>query len=146
VWIYVAWVIVLQGAVVAAYLPSLMAGTRRRSAAHGWQFQLALEVLCELDRARLAPGRGLSVLRLGAALEVEALELEPVLETLVALDWIGRVNEVDDEERSRYILLADPQSTALEPLMRHLLLPESDATNKLWKSGRFSSVYLKDVI
>ena len=69
-----------------------------------------------------------------------------MLETLVALDWIGRVNEVDDEEHSRYILLADPQSTALEPLMRHLLLPHSDATDKLWKSGRLSSVYLKDVI
>src|SRR5512140_134075 len=146
VWIYVAWLIVLQGAVISAYLPSLMAGTQRRSAAHGWQFQLALEVLCELDRARLAPGRGLSALQLGAALEVEALELEPVLETLVALDWIRQVNEVDDAERSRYILLADPQSTALEPLMRQLLLPQSDATNKLWKSGRLSSVYLKDVV
>ena len=50
-------------------------------------------MLRELHRARLAPGRGLSTLQLGAALEVEALELEPVLETLVALDWIGRVKE-----------------------------------------------------
>ena len=146
VWIYVAWVIVLQGAVIAAYLPSLMAGTRRRSAAHGWQFQLALEVLRELHRARATARRGLSALQLVAALEVETLELEPVLETLVALDWIGRVNEVDDEEDTRYILLADPQSTALEPLMRHLLLPHSEATAKLWKSGQLSSVYLKDVI
>ena len=64
----------------------------------------------------------------------------------MALDWIGRVNEVDDEEDTRYILLADPQSTALEPLMRHLLLPHSEATDKLWKSGQLSSVYLKDVI
>ena len=146
VWIYVAWVIVLQGAVIAAYLPSLMAGTRRRSAAHGWQFQLALEVLRELHRARASARRGLSALQLVPVLEVEALELEPVLETLVALDWIGRVNEVDDAEDTRYILLADPQSTALEPLMRHLLLPHSEATAKLWKSGQLSSVYLKDVI
>ncbi len=146
IWIYVAWVIVLQGAVITAYLPTLMAGTRRRSAAHGWQFQLALEVLGELNRARASPGRGLSALQLVAELEVAELELEPVLETLVALDWIGRVNEVDDEERTRYILLADPQATALEPLMRHLLLPPSEATAKLWKSGRLSSVYLKDVI
>ena len=146
VWIYVAWVIVLQGAVIAAYLPSLMAGTRRRSAAHGWQFQLALEVLRELDRARMTPRRGLSAVQLVTTLEVEALELEPVLETLVALDWIGRINEVDDEENTRYLLLADPQATALEPLMRQLLLPPSDATNKLWESGRLSTVYLKDVI
>jgi membrane protein len=146
VWIYVAWVIVLQGAVIAAYLPSLVAGTRRRSPTHGWQFQLALEVLRELNRARVSARRGLSALQLVEALEVETLQLEPVLETLVALDWIGRVNEVDDEENTRYILLADPRSTALEPLMRHLLLPHSEATDKLWKGGQLSAIYLKDVI
>jgi membrane protein len=69
-----------------------------------------------------------------------------VLETLVALDWIGRVNEIEDEEETRYILLADPTATALEPLIRQLLLPYSDATDKLWKSGQLSSVCLKDVI
>jgi membrane protein len=146
VWIYVAWVIVLQGAVIAAYLPSLVAGNRRRSPTHGWQFQLALEVLRELNRARVSARRGLSALQLVEALEVETLQLEPVLETLVALDWIGRVNEVDDEENTRYILLADLQSTALEPLMRHLLLPHSEATDKLWKGGQLSTIYLKDVI
>ena len=53
-------------------------------------------------------------------MEVDPLQLEPVLETLVALDWIGRVNEIEDEEDTRYMLLADAQSTALEPLIRHL--------------------------
>ena len=146
VWIYIAWVIVLWGAVIAAYLPSLVAGTRRRASAHGWQFQLALEVLRELNRARDSARRGLSASQLARTLEVETLQLEPVLETLVALDWIGRVNEIEDEEETRYILLADAQATALEPLIRHLLLPYSDATDKLWKSGQLSSVYLKDVI
>ncbi|HWP11564.1 MAG TPA: YihY family inner membrane protein [Ramlibacter sp.] len=146
VWIYVAWVVVLLGAVVAAYLPSLVAGTRRRGGGHGWQFQLGLEVLRELHRARLSARRGLSAPQLAAVLELDPLQLEPVLETLVALDWIGRVNEVDDAEETRYILLADVQATALEPLIRHLLLPHSEATAKLWQSGRLSSVYLKDVI
>ena len=146
VWIYIAWVIVLWGAVIAAYLPSLVAGTRRRAGAHGWQFQLALEVLRELSGARGSAQRGLSAPLLAKALDVESLQLEPVLETLVALDWIGRVNEVADEEETRYILLADAKTTSLEPLIRHLLLPHSEATDKLWKSGRLSSVYLKDVI
>ena len=146
VWIYIVWVIVLWGAVLAAYLPSLVTGTRRRATGHGWQFQLALEVLRELDRVRISVQRGLSAPQLARTLEVETLQLEPVLETLVALDWIGRINEVEDEEDTRYILLADTQSTALEPLIRHLLLPYSEATDKLWKSGQLSSVYLKDVI
>lgn len=146
VWIYVAWVIVLFGAVIAAYLPSLVAGTRRRGGGHGWQFQLALEVLRELHRARTSARRGLSAPQLFTALELDSLQLEPVLETLVALDWIGRVNEVEDQEGTRYILLADVHATAVEPLMRHLLLPHSEATAKLWKSGQLSSIYLKDVI
>jgi membrane protein len=146
VWIYLVWVMALLGAVIAAYLPSLRAGTWRRGSAHGWQFQLALEVLQNLHGARPTARRGMSAVELGQALQVDSLQLEPVLETLVSLDWIGRLNETEDEATTRYILLADVQSTALEPLMRHLLLPQSEATAKLWKSGQLSAVYLKDVI
>lgn len=146
VWIYIAWVIVLLGAVVAAYLPSLLAGTRRRGGGHGWQFQLALEVLGHLDKARAGARRGLTAGELGAAMEVDVLQLEPVLETLVQLDWVGRLNEVDDGVGTRYVMLADARSTAVEPLMRHLLLPASEATAKMWQSGRLSSLYLADVL
>jgi membrane protein len=145
VWIYMAWVIVLFGAVIAAYLPSLIAGTRRRGGGHGWQFQLALEILGALERARAMPTRGMTAQQLSEKLEVESLQLEPVLDTLVSIDWIGRLNEAEDED-ARYIMLAQRESTPLEPLMRQLLLPFSDATEKLWHSGRFASVYLKDVI
>jgi membrane protein len=145
VWIYMAWVIVLFGAVIAAYLPSLIAGTRRRGGGHGWQFQLALEVLGALERAREMPTRGLTAQQLSEKLEVESLQLEPVLETLVSIDWIGRLNDAEDED-ARYIMLAQRESTPLEPLMRQLLLPYSEATEKLWRSGRLASVYLKDVI
>jgi membrane protein len=55
VWIYVSWVIVLMGAVIAAYLPSLLAGVARRGSAHGWYFQLAIEVLQQLHKALARP-------------------------------------------------------------------------------------------
>ncbi len=146
VWIYMAWVIVLLGAVVAAYLPALLAGVGRRGGGHGWQFQLALETLQALNAIKSSAQRGLSMTQLAQQLDLDPLQLEPVLETLVTLDWIGRLNEIDDEEATRYVLLADVQSTALEPLMRHLLLPDTEATARLWRSGCLSSLYLKDVV
>jgi membrane protein len=146
VWIYIAWVVVLLGAVVTAYMPSLLQGPRRRGGGHGWQFQLALEALQHLERARSSARRGITATDLAQAMEVELLQLEPVLQTLVQLDWIGRLNELDDESETRYVMLADAKSTSLEPLMRHLLLQPTDATARLWSSGRLSSIYLHEVL
>jgi membrane protein len=146
IWIYVAWVIVLLGAVIAAYLPALLTGIARRGGGHGWQFQLALETLQQLHRARPSARRGMSAPQLAQTLQVEPLQLEPVLETLVELDWIGRLNEAEDQEETRYILLADVESTALEPLMRHLLLPHTEATARLWQTSQMSGIYLRDVV
>ncbi len=146
VWIYVAWVVVLLGAVIAAYLPSLMLGGGRSGGGHGWQFGIALEVLQELSRARSRPRRGMSVLELAQGLKLDPLQLEPVLQILVALDWIGRVNEIEDEQDTRYLLIADPQTTPLEPLLRELLLPDSAVTTRLWQAGPLSSLSLNQVL
>lgn len=146
VWIYVAWLVVLLGAVVAAYLPALTGATRRVTGGPGWSFQLALEVLQQLHGARATARRGMDIDELVGALQVGPLQLEPVLEMLVQLDWIGRLNEVDDDVGTRYVLLADVQSTALEPLVRHLLLPNTEATQAVWEKGGFSRLYLKDVV
>ena len=146
VWIYVAWLVVLLGAVIAAYMPILVAGGGRDGGGPGWQFQLALEVLQQLGQARLSDRRGMSLPELALRLRLDPLQLEPVLEMLVGLDWVGRINEIEDEEHTRYMLLADPESTALEPLLRNLLLADSDATATLWKASRLASVSLKDVV
>ncbi|GAC1529676.1 MAG: YihY family inner membrane protein [Ramlibacter sp.] len=146
VWIYLAWLVVLLGAVIAAHLPALLGAGRRTASAHGWQFQLALELLLQLERVRSSTRRGLSIDELVTAIEVDPLQLEPVLDTLVRLDWVGRLNEADDDRATRYVLLADVQSTTLEPLLRNLLLSRTPATQRLWGASRWGTMVLRDVL
>ncbi|AMO24548.1 YihY family inner membrane protein [Ramlibacter solisilvae] len=146
VWIYIAWLIVLWGAVIAAYLPSLLAGRHRPDGGASSRFELALEVLRALEDARQLPGHGLTAEQLSGTLRVEELQLEPVLEALMALDWVGRLNEVQDEERTRFLLLADTGATPLAPLVERLLLPQSPVTAGLWRSSRLGVMTLKDAL
>ena len=146
VWLYVAWVIVLMGAVIAAYLPSLLTGVQRRARAHGWQFLLALEMLQQLDRVRQSPDKGLSLEQLSAVLRVDQLQLEPVVETLLALDWIGQLAEERSDASARLVLLADPETTLLAPLLDGLLLKREPSTQNLWKNGLWPSLNLRSAL
>ena len=149
IWIYVAWVIVLMGAVIAAYLPSLLAGVARRGGGHGWQFQLAMEVLQRLNNSKATTNRGRSASSLALALQVDVLQLEPVLGTLTELDWVGQLEPNADagaDEESNYILLADPDQTPLEPLIQRLLLSKADSTLPLWVAAGWSNIKLRQAL
>ena len=146
IWIYVGWVIVLLGAVIAAYLPSLLSGVQRRVRAHGWQFLLAIEVLQQLEPLRASPAKGLTMNALTQLLKVDALQLESVLEALVELDWVGQLQEERDDGEARYVLLANPDTTLLEPLMHSLLLQHEPSTRNLWKNGRWELMTMRDAL
>ena len=150
VWIYVAWVIVLLGAVVTAYLPSLLAGVARRGTGAGWTFQLAVEVLQALHRARRLPAKGLCPSQLAQRMRVDVLQLAPVLDALTALDWVGRVEDLErgasDVPEPRCVLLADPAQTPLAPLVQRLLLERSESMEPLWAGARLDDLRLADVL
>jgi membrane protein len=146
VWIYVAWIIVLMGAVIAAYLPSLLAGVARRASAHGWRFQLALELLQLLESTRRSMPRGQLATDVAQTLSVDLLELERSIESLIRLQWIGQLADTDEDNEPRYVLLVDPDQTPLEPLVNELLLDKTESTHKLYASAGWAKTRLRDVL
>ncbi len=145
-WIYVAWVIVLLGAVLAAYLPSLLAGVARRGGTPGWQFQLALEVLQTLHQRAGQQPAGLAREPLTAMLQVDHVQLEPVIEALIALDWVGQLEPTDHISQVRLILLTDPDTTPMSSLVERLLVHPGYAVHKFWENTQLSTLKLRDVL
>lgn len=143
IWVYVAWVIVLLGAVVAAYMPSLQSGIARRGGTPGWDFQMALEILQQLSApAQSMDNHGQSLEDLSKTLRVNDLQLEHALQTLLSLDWIGKL----EEDEGRYVLLVNPIVTPLAPLAEKLLLPLNEHTKNLWQKCQLSACLLSDVL
>ena len=125
-WIYVGWVIMLLGAVIAAYAPSLQMRVSSMAPTPGWRFELALAVLQRLDAARRGTERGLSLATLAERLRIDPLQLEPLVDLLVEMDWIARL---DEGGIARHVLLCDPATTALAPLVGQLLLAPGGASS-----------------
>lgn len=138
IWIYLAWVIVLLGAVVAAYLPSLLSGVARRGDTPGWGFQLALEMASVLWVERMQGRHGLGLEALAQRLRVDPLQLEEPLAVLRALDWVGML----DDEEGRLVLLVEPSQVPLAPLAERLLLARLHGTRTFWRQAAWSNLTL----
>lgn len=142
-WIYLGWVIVLLGAVIAAYAPSLAMRVVRLPDRPGQRFALALAVLRLLAAARGTTHRGYSLNALAGVLRVDPLQVEPVLDTLMAMDWCGRL---DEDGASRHVLLIDPAHTRAEPLVDRLLLQDRDASQGFRRRAGLDSMTVADLL
>ncbi len=148
VWIYLVWVIVLLGAVIAAYLPSVLSGVARRDDDPGWRFGLAVQVLQLLQRSRAPLAGGVSSDQMARQLRADPLALEGVLETLKSLQWLGQVSAAqgsDEAEVARYLLLPDPAKTPLQPLLERLLLAATPELTALQRRSAWSGLRLADL-
>ena len=143
VWIYLGWVMVLLGAVIAAYAPSLQMHVKRWPDGPGARLQLALAVIRALAQAHATGERGLCGGQLAAALRTDPLQTEPVLETLQQFDWVGRLDEPHDP---RFVLLCDPARTPAQPLLALLLLEPSPASRGLWQRAGFDTMTVQELL
>ena len=142
VWIYLGWVVVLLGAVIAAYAPLLGRHLSRWTEAPGAPFHLALALLGTLRSSRAAGQHGLTSEQLAAALGTDLLQTEPILDHLVALDWVGRLAEGGS---ARHVLLCDPETTRAEPLVARLLIEPQPGLAALWKRAGFADMTLAEI-
>jgi membrane protein len=145
-WTYLVWVVVLLGAVVAAYAPSLQARVVRRPLTPGWRFEIALALLQPLAQARDTPERGLSLAALARRLRADPLQLEPVLEGLLRIDWVAQLDEPDARQGPRLVLLCDPASTSLAPLADALLLPPNALTDPFRRAAQLERLTLAQAL
>ena len=143
VWIFLSWVIVLMGAVIAAYTPSLLSRIKRWPDTPGHRFQLGLALLKALAEAQHGEQKGHSSEGLASLLRTDPLQIEPILETLVGLDWVARLDEPEAQGGGRFVLLCDPDRTLVAPLVGRLLLKPDGFTDGFWASARLDELTLR---
>jgi membrane protein len=142
-WVYVGWLIVLWGAVIAAYAPSLSMRIARMPTAPGHRFALALAVIAALARARGGNAHGLAMHDLAAVLGTDPLQVEPVADTLVEMDWLARLDEAGAQ---RLVLLADPAATPARALVNAMLLEATPSTRAFRERTGLERMTLADLL
>jgi len=146
IWIYLSWLMILLGAVVAAYAPVLMSQLKRWPDEPGYQFHMALSVIRQLQKAQHQTQAGHTALDLARHLRTDTLQLEPVLETLQQLDWIALLDEPDAPDGARLVLLCDPDHTLVAPLAEQLLLKPDTAASAFWIKANLNHMLLADAL
>lgn len=146
IWIYLSWIIVLMGAVIAAYMPSMLSQVKRWPDTPGLRFALALAILKALALVQHGERKGLSASTLAARLKTDPLQIEPLLESLQVLDWIGHLQEPDGEKGARYVLLCDPLQTRVAPLVDALLLRQDMLTEGFWQRASLREMNLAEAL
>lgn len=146
IWIYLSWLIVLMGAVVAAYTPSLLSQVKRWPDVPGLRFSLALAVLKALSMMQHSERKGLSTVGLAHHLRTDPLQIEPVLDILRELDWIAEINEPEGARGARHVMLCNPDQTSVEPLVERLLLKSDTLVQGFWREAGLGHLTLRQVM
>jgi membrane protein len=111
-WIYLSWLIIIGGAVLAALLPEWRERAGQSEPVPGSDFFDALQTLRILWRAQQT-GEVVSLSRLHPAVKVRVDHLEQILATLAGAGWVARSGRPDG-----WLLCRDAATIKLEDIYR----------------------------
>jgi membrane protein len=109
----------------------------------GYRFALAVALLRELQHARAVDRRGLGLHELAGAVRVDPLQVEPVLDLLIAMDWVARL---DEEGAQRHVLLIDAPRTLARPLINGLLLGDDRAAGAFRRKAGLDTLKVSELL
>jgi membrane protein len=122
IWIYLSWLVVLSGAVIAAALPYWNTAIRQGGEAAGREFFAALAVLRAVYLAHQA-GETLNLQRLLQESDLGLEEVEDVLGRLNEVSWVGSV------EGGGWILTRSAEAIRLADVYRVFVFdPDQDCS------------------
>ena len=100
-------------------------------------------MLRQLALARTQSTHGVSAAHIAESLRADPLQIEPIVDALLRLDWIARLDEGDDP---RLVLLADPDFTPAQPLIAALLLDPTVTVRAFWQRAGFQDINLRQLL